>query len=52
MSINDCRYSGGLLQVINPHGLTLYQDAKLAQFVFHTLAEKVCKPNRLAMLTF
>jgi len=32
---------GGLLQVINPHGLTLYQNAKLAQFVFHTLAEKV-----------
>lgn len=41
ITIDDRYHSGGLLQVINPHGLTLYQDAKLAQFVFHTLAEKV-----------
>ena len=41
MTINDSRHSGGLLEVINPHGLTLYKDAKLAQFVFHTLTEKV-----------
>jgi len=41
MNINEYFCLGGLLQVINPHGLTLYQDAKLAQFVFHTLAEKV-----------
>ncbi|KZO99760.1 deoxyuridine 5'-triphosphate nucleotidohydrolase [Calocera viscosa TUFC12733] len=32
---------GGLLQVCNPHGITLYRDAKLAQFVFHQMTEKV-----------
>ncbi|KAJ7085653.1 putative dUTP diphosphatase Dut [Mycena belliarum] len=32
---------GGMLQVVNPHGLTLFKDAKLAQFVFHQMAEKV-----------
>ena len=41
MTINDHSCLGGLLHVINPHGLTLYQNAKLAQFVFHTLPEKV-----------
>lgn len=33
--------SGGMLQVVNPHGLTLFKDAKLAQFVFHQMKEKV-----------
>ncbi|KAF8806345.1 deoxyuridine 5'-triphosphate nucleotidohydrolase, partial [Phlegmacium glaucopus] len=32
---------GALLQVMNPHGLTLFRNAKLAQFVFHQLSEKV-----------
>ncbi|KAJ7132976.1 putative dUTP diphosphatase Dut [Mycena filopes] len=32
---------GGMLQVVNPHGLTLFKDAKLAQFVFHQMKEKV-----------
>jgi dUTP pyrophosphatase len=32
---------GGLLQVVNPHGLRLYRDAKLAQVVFHQMAEPV-----------
>ncbi|KAJ6494080.1 putative dUTP diphosphatase Dut [Mycena vitilis] len=32
---------GGMLQVMNPHGLTLYKNAKLAQFVFHEMKEKV-----------
>jgi len=32
---------GAMLQILNPHGITLYQDAKLAQFVFHQMAEKV-----------
>ncbi|KAJ7653080.1 deoxyuridine 5'-triphosphate nucleotidohydrolase [Mycena polygramma] len=33
--------AGGMLQVVNPHGLTLYKNAKLAQFVFHEMKEKV-----------
>ncbi|KAF7293904.1 hypothetical protein HMN09_01186600 [Mycena chlorophos] len=32
---------GGMLQVVNPHGITLFKDAKLAQFVFHEMKEKV-----------
>nr|GAT46925.1 predicted protein [Mycena chlorophos] len=32
---------GGMLQVMNPHGITLFKDAKLAQFVFHQMKEKV-----------
>ncbi|KAJ7271288.1 deoxyuridine 5'-triphosphate nucleotidohydrolase [Mycena haematopus] len=32
---------GGMLQVVNPHGLTLFKDAKLGQFVFHQMKEKV-----------
>jgi len=32
---------GALLQVVNPFGLTVYKNAKLAQFVFHELKDKV-----------
>ena len=32
---------GALLQVVNPHGLVLYQDARLAQMVFHDMSEPV-----------
>ncbi|KAJ7286001.1 putative dUTP diphosphatase Dut [Mycena rebaudengoi] len=32
---------GGMLQVCNPYGLTLFRDAKLAQFVFEEMKEKV-----------
>lgn len=32
---------GGMLQIGNPHGLVLFRDAKLAQFVFHQLSETV-----------
>jgi dUTP pyrophosphatase len=32
---------GALLQVLNPHGLILYRDARLAQFVFHQMSESV-----------
>jgi len=32
---------GALLQVVNPFGLTMYKNAKLAQFVFHELKDKV-----------
>lgn len=32
---------GALLQVLNPHGLRLFRDARLAQFVFHQMSEKV-----------
>lgn len=32
---------GGLLQVVNPHGLRLYRDARLAQVVFYQMAEPV-----------
>jgi hypothetical protein len=30
-----------MLQVVNPFGLTVYKNAKLAQFVFHELKDKV-----------
>ncbi|KAJ7049651.1 putative dUTP diphosphatase Dut, partial [Mycena amicta] len=33
--------SRGILQVVNPHGLTLFKDAKLARCVFHQMKEKV-----------
>lgn len=32
---------GGLLQVLNPHGIVLHEHARLAQMVFHVMAEKV-----------
>lgn len=32
---------GGLLQVVNKHGLKLYPNAKLAQIVFHEMKEPV-----------
>lgn len=32
---------GGLLQILNPHGLILHRNARLAQFVFYELAESV-----------
>ena len=32
---------GALLQVVNPHGLRLYKDARLAQMVFHKMSEPV-----------
>jgi dUTP pyrophosphatase len=31
---------GALLQVVNPHGLRLWKDARLAQLVFHQMSEK------------
>lgn len=32
---------GAMLQVVNPHGLLLYRDARLAQIVFHQMTEPV-----------
>lgn len=32
---------GGMLQVVNPHGITLYENARLAQMVFHEMSESV-----------
>jgi dUTP pyrophosphatase len=32
---------GALLQVVNPSGLRLYKNARLAQFVFHQMTEPV-----------
>lgn len=32
---------GAILQVVNPHGLQLMRDAKLAQIVFHQMSEPV-----------
>ena len=32
---------GALMQVVNPNGLRLYPAARLAQFVFHQMSEKV-----------
>lgn len=32
---------GAMLQVVNPHGLILYRDARLAQMVFHQMSEPV-----------
>lgn len=40
----DCGYEGaigGLLQVVNPHGITLHENARLAQMVFHEMSEEV-----------
>jgi dUTP pyrophosphatase len=37
-------FRGAMLQVFNPHGLILYRDAKLAQFIFHEMNEKVRHP--------
>jgi dUTP pyrophosphatase len=31
---------GALLQVVNPHGLRLWKDARMAQIVFHQMNEK------------
>jgi dUTP pyrophosphatase len=31
---------GALLQVMNPHGLRLFKDARIAQLVFHQMSEK------------
>ena len=30
-----------MLQVVNPHGLLLFRDARLAQMVFHQMTEPV-----------
>ena len=32
---------GAMLQVVNPHGLLLFRDARLAQLVFHQMSESV-----------
>jgi len=32
---------GALLQVLNPHGITLHENARLAQMVFHEMSENV-----------
>ncbi|KAL8986579.1 MAG: hypothetical protein Q9177_004142 [Variospora cf. flavescens] len=32
---------GAMLQVVNPHGLLLFKDARLAQMVFHQMSERV-----------
>ena len=32
---------GAMLQVVNPHGLRLMRDAKLAQMVFHQMSESL-----------
>lgn len=32
---------GAMLQVVNPHGLLLFRDARLAQMVFHEMSEAV-----------
>ena len=32
---------GAMLQVVNPHGLLLFRDARLAQMVFHEMSEPV-----------
>jgi dUTP pyrophosphatase len=32
---------GAMLQVVNPHGLILFRDARLAQIVFHEMKEPV-----------
>ncbi|KAJ7470347.1 deoxyuridine 5'-triphosphate nucleotidohydrolase [Mycena latifolia] len=40
----DVGYSGSvgaLLQVLNPHGIQLHRNARLAQLVFHEMKEKV-----------
>jgi dUTP pyrophosphatase len=42
--VMDCGYQGAVgavLQVLNLHGITLYEDARLAQMVFHEMSEKV-----------
>jgi dUTP pyrophosphatase len=41
MDSGYCGAVGGLLQVVNPHGLRLYRNARLAQVVFHQMAEPV-----------
>ena len=33
-TIEGVYHKGALLQVVNPFGLTMYKNAKLAQFVF------------------
>jgi dUTP pyrophosphatase len=40
--VMDSGYNGAigcLLQVVNPHGLRLWRDARLAQMVFHQMSE-------------
>ncbi|TKA80222.1 hypothetical protein B0A55_04155 [Friedmanniomyces simplex] len=32
---------GAMLQVVNPHGITLHERARLAQMVFHEMSEDV-----------
>jgi dUTP pyrophosphatase len=32
--------AGALLQVVNPHGLRLWKDARMAQIVFHQMKEQ------------
>ena len=46
--IKGVYHKGALLQVVNPFGLTMYKNAKLAQFVFHELKDKV----RICFLSF
>lgn len=41
--VMDSGYKGAIgatLQVISPHGLKLYENAKVAQMVFHEMSEK------------
>lgn len=40
--VMDCGYKGtvgALLQVVNPQGLRLWKDGRLAQLVFHQMCE-------------
>jgi len=42
--VMDCGYQGAvgaMLQVVNPHGLLLFRNARLAQIVFHEMREPV-----------
>lgn len=32
---------GAMLQVVNPHGITLHKNARLAHMVFHQMTETV-----------
>jgi dUTP pyrophosphatase len=38
-TIEEVYHKGAMLQVVNPFGLTIYKNAKLAQFVFHELKD-------------
>lgn len=45
--VMDSGYNGSvgcLLQVVNPYGIKIYKNAKIGQFVFHQMNEKVKNP--------